>query len=125
MSWEKPNKLNVLQKSLNLAGLCFYLIRTRKFGAICVDSGGNTKFVGLFNLWIRKYYGSFFWGVLNSFCIIEGPETVQDFMQLQVQEIRDNIRSRRNKIFLLMEEVTSNCFDMPPTITCLVPFMVD
>jgi hypothetical protein len=67
----------------------------------------------------------FFLGVLNSFCIIEGPETVQDFMQLQVQEIRDNIRSRRNKIFLLMEEVTSNCFDMPPTITCLVPFMVD
>jgi hypothetical protein len=62
MSWEKPNKLNVLQKSLNLAGLCFYLIRTRKFGAICVDSGGNTKFVGLFNLWIRKYYGSFFFG---------------------------------------------------------------
>ncbi|MQM00119.1 hypothetical protein Taro_032853 [Colocasia esculenta] len=40
-----------------------------------------------------------------SFCIIEGPETVQDFIQMQLQEIRDNIRSRRNKIFLLMEEV--------------------
>ncbi|XP_020246575.1 protein ORANGE-LIKE, chloroplastic-like isoform X2 [Asparagus officinalis] len=41
----------------------------------------------------------------NGFCIIEGPETVQDFMQMQLQEIQDNIRSRRNKIFLLMEEV--------------------
>ncbi|KAG9459072.1 hypothetical protein H6P81_003580 [Aristolochia fimbriata] len=41
----------------------------------------------------------------SSFCIIEGPETVQDFMQMQLQEIQDNIRSRRNKIFLLMEEV--------------------
>ncbi|XP_058760049.1 protein ORANGE-LIKE, chloroplastic-like [Vicia villosa] len=41
----------------------------------------------------------------NNFCIIEGPETVQDFVQMQVQEIQDNIKSRRNKIFLLMEEV--------------------
>eukprot|EP00250_Pteridium_aquilinum_P012490 c20757_g1_i1 orf=227-1201(+) len=41
----------------------------------------------------------------GSFCIIEGPETVQDFAKLQLQEIRDNIKSRRNKIFLLMEEV--------------------
>ncbi|XP_073013718.1 protein ORANGE-LIKE, chloroplastic-like [Typha latifolia] len=41
----------------------------------------------------------------SSFCIIEGPETVQDFVQMQLQEIQDNIRSRRNKIFLLMEEV--------------------
>ncbi|KAL2503044.1 chaperone protein dnaJ-related [Forsythia ovata] len=41
----------------------------------------------------------------SNFCIIEGPETVQDFVQLQLQEIHDNIRSRRSKIFLLMEEV--------------------
>ncbi|XWS56015.1 hypothetical protein CRYUN_Cryun09bG0050400 [Craigia yunnanensis] len=41
----------------------------------------------------------------SNFCIIEGPETVQDFVQMQLQEIEDNIRSRRNKIFLLMEEV--------------------
>lgn len=41
----------------------------------------------------------------SNFCIIEGPETVQDFVQMQSQEIQDNIRSRRNKIFLLMEEV--------------------
>lgn len=41
----------------------------------------------------------------SNFCIIEGPETVQDFMQMQTREIQDNIRSRRNKIFLLMEEV--------------------
>ncbi|KAF9623207.1 hypothetical protein IFM89_000048 [Coptis chinensis] len=39
------------------------------------------------------------------FCIIEGPETVQDFAQMQTQEIQDNIRSRRNKVFLLMEEI--------------------
>lgn len=30
---------------------------------------------------------------------------MQDFVQMQEQEINDNIRSRRNKIFLLMEEV--------------------
>ncbi|KAL6899826.1 hypothetical protein ACP4OV_006484 [Aristida adscensionis] len=41
----------------------------------------------------------------GSFCIIEGPETIQDFIQMQSQEIQDNIKSRRNKIFLLMEEV--------------------
>lgn len=40
-----------------------------------------------------------------NFCIIEGRDTVSDFAQLQLQEIRDNINSRRNKIFLLMEEV--------------------
>lgn len=41
----------------------------------------------------------------SGFCIIEGPETVQDFAKMQLQEIQDNIRSRRNKIFLHMEEV--------------------
>nr|XP_028961869.1 protein ORANGE, chloroplastic-like isoform X2 [Malus domestica] len=35
----------------------------------------------------------------------EGPETVQDFATMELQEIQDNIRSRRNKIFLHMEEV--------------------
>lgn len=30
---------------------------------------------------------------------------VEDFVQMQQQEIQDNIKSRRNKIFLLMEEV--------------------
>ncbi|CAL0310962.1 unnamed protein product [Lupinus luteus] len=39
------------------------------------------------------------------FCIIEGPETVQDFDKMELQEIQDNVRSRRNKIFLHMEEV--------------------
>ncbi|XP_059666901.1 protein ORANGE-GREEN, chloroplastic-like [Cornus florida] len=41
----------------------------------------------------------------SGFCIIEGPETVQNFSQMELQEIQDNIRSRRNKIFLHMEEV--------------------
>ncbi|CAN4123466.1 unnamed protein product [Withania somnifera] len=41
----------------------------------------------------------------TGFCIIEGPETVEDFAKMELQEIRDNIRSRRNKIFLHMEEV--------------------
>ncbi|KAL9256408.1 ORANGE-LIKE, chloroplastic-like protein [Drosera capensis] len=35
---------------------------------------------------------------------IEGPGTVQGFMKMQAQEIDDNIKSRRNKLFLLMEE---------------------
>ncbi|KAI3764677.1 hypothetical protein L2E82_14688 [Cichorium intybus] len=41
----------------------------------------------------------------SNFCIIEGPSTVQDFIQMQTKEIQDNIRSRRNKIFFLMEQV--------------------
>ncbi|CAM8989184.1 unnamed protein product [Rhodiola kirilowii] len=41
----------------------------------------------------------------SAFCIIEGPETVQDFDKMELQEIQDNIKSRRNKIFLHMEEV--------------------
>jgi hypothetical protein len=44
--------------------------------------------------------------LLYSFCIIEGPETIEDFVKMQSQEIQDNIKSRRNKIFLLMEEVS-------------------
>ncbi|KAL9262648.1 ORANGE, chloroplastic-like protein [Drosera capensis] len=35
----------------------------------------------------------------------DGPETVQDFAKMELQEIQDNIHSRRNKIFLHMEEV--------------------
>ncbi|MCL7033924.1 hypothetical protein MKW94_005943 [Papaver nudicaule] len=43
---------------------------------------------------------------VSGFCIIEGPEsTVEDFSKMQLEEIQDNIRSRRNKIFLHMEEV--------------------
>ncbi|XP_059627814.1 protein ORANGE-GREEN, chloroplastic-like [Cornus florida] len=41
----------------------------------------------------------------TGFCIIEGPETVQDFAKMELLEIQDNVRSRRNKIFLHMEEV--------------------
>lgn len=41
----------------------------------------------------------------DAFCIIEGRDTVMDFAQMDLQEIRDNITRRRNKIFLLMEEV--------------------
>ncbi|KAF5456214.1 hypothetical protein F2P56_025719 [Juglans regia] len=42
------------------------------------------------------------------FCIIEGPETEQDFVAMELQEIQDCIRSRRNKIFLHMEESSAN-----------------
>jgi hypothetical protein len=45
-----------------------------------------------------------------SFCIIDGPETIEDFAQMQSQEIQDNIKSRRNKIFLSMEEVSNFLF---------------
>ena len=41
----------------------------------------------------------------ENFCIIESKETVMDFADLEVDEINNNIESRRNKIFLLMEEV--------------------
>lgn len=39
------------------------------------------------------------------FCIIDGPETVMDFARLQLREIHDNIKNRRNTIFLLLEEI--------------------
>ncbi|KAG6504596.1 hypothetical protein ZIOFF_036930 [Zingiber officinale] len=54
--------------------------------------------------WITKHIG-LMCAYFFSFCIIEGPETVEGFVQMQMQEIDDNIKSRRNKIFLLMEEV--------------------
>ncbi|KAG2447706.1 hypothetical protein HYH02_007166 [Chlamydomonas schloesseri] len=44
-------------------------------------------------------------GDAENFCIIENSETVKDFANLQLSEISTNIQSRRNKIFLLMEEV--------------------
>ena len=55
-------------------------------------------------------YNYFFSSNFSNFCIIEGPETVQDFVQMQLREIQDNIKSRRNKIFLLMEEVKLSFF---------------
>jgi hypothetical protein len=55
---------------------------------------------------IKKNFFCFCFCFISNFCIIEGPETVQDFVQMQLQEIQDNIKSRRNKIFLLMEEVS-------------------
>lgn len=80
-------------------------------------------------------------GGSSSFCIIEGPETIEDFVQMQSQEIEDNIKSRRNKIFLLMEEVrrlrvqqrirTSENKDASteenemPEIPSTIPFMPD
>lgn len=41
----------------------------------------------------------------DNFCIIESPESVKDFASLQLDELEKNIATRRNKIFLLMEEV--------------------
>ncbi|CAI5509629.1 unnamed protein product [Closterium sp. Naga37s-1] len=43
--------------------------------------------------------------VVGEFCIIEGPDALQDFARMQLTEIRDNITSRRNRIFLLLEEI--------------------
>jgi hypothetical protein len=63
----------------------------------------NNKYANPF--WL-SLTGSFMF-LFYSFCIIEGPETIEDFAQMQSQEIEDNIMSRRNKIFLLMEEVFS------------------
>lgn len=41
----------------------------------------------------------------ENFCIIESRESVKDFAVLQLEEIEQNIQARRNRIFLLMEEV--------------------
>ena len=43
-----------------------------------------------------------------NFCIIEGLGTVEDFANMELQEIQDNIQSNKNKFFLLMEEVGSS-----------------
>eukprot|EP00887_Chlorella_sp_A99_P000191 scaffold13.g191.t1 len=41
----------------------------------------------------------------ENFCIIESQDSVKDFADLQLEEVQKNIQSRRNRIFLLMEEV--------------------
>lgn len=41
----------------------------------------------------------------DNFCIIESRESVKNFANMQMDELEENIQSRRNKIFLLMEEV--------------------
>ncbi|KAI8103018.1 hypothetical protein M9434_005806 [Picochlorum sp. BPE23] len=41
----------------------------------------------------------------DNFCIIESRESVKNFANMQMEELEENIQSRRNKIFLLMEEV--------------------
>lgn len=41
----------------------------------------------------------------DNFCIIEGRTTVQDFAKLGLAELDTSINNRRNRIFLLMEEV--------------------
>lgn len=57
----------------------------------------------------------------DAFCIIEGRDTVLDFAKMDLQEIRDNITRRRNKIFLHMEEVLLLKFPsvMAPTVVLL------
>jgi hypothetical protein len=41
----------------------------------------------------------------ENFCIIESRDSVKSFSDMQNSELEQNIQSRRNKIFLLMEEV--------------------
>jgi len=41
----------------------------------------------------------------SRFCIIGSMDTVDDFSGMELNEITDNISVRRNKIFLMMEEV--------------------
>lgn len=41
----------------------------------------------------------------ENFCIIESRDSVKNFATMQLEEISQNIASRRNRIFLLMEEV--------------------
>ena len=41
----------------------------------------------------------------ENFCIIESRDAVKDFASLQLDEIAASIDARRNRIFLLMEEV--------------------
>eukprot|EP00891_Asterochloris_glomerata_P009811 jgi/Astpho2/9811/fgenesh1_pm.00149_%23_34_t len=41
----------------------------------------------------------------DNFCIIEGRDSVKNFEALQLDEIKQSIAVRRNRIFLLMEEV--------------------
>ena len=41
----------------------------------------------------------------ENYCIIEGRNSVVDFADMQVEEIAMNIESRRQRVFLLMEEL--------------------
>jgi hypothetical protein len=41
----------------------------------------------------------------QNFCLIESPDTVKDFAEMDVEEITSNLETRRTRIFLLMEEV--------------------
>ncbi|XP_020694833.1 protein ORANGE-LIKE, chloroplastic [Dendrobium catenatum] len=88
-----PSNLTLLSGGEKRSRICFYKagrLKSSRFRPTCCSSGRNSLS---------------FDENSSSFCIIEGPETVEDFVQMQLQEIDDNIRSRRNKIFLLMEEV--------------------
>ncbi|KAL0926433.1 hypothetical protein M5K25_002666 [Dendrobium thyrsiflorum] len=87
-----PSNLALLCRAEERSTICFYKagrLKSSRFRPRCCSSGRNSLS---------------FDENSSSFCIIEGPETVEDFVQMQLQEIDDNIRSRRNKIFLLMEE---------------------
>jgi hypothetical protein len=82
------------------------------FASSSIDSDKNSSTGYSFYTPLFMIYTSFsttnyylFIFLKRRFCIIEGPETVQDFAKMELQEIQDNIRSRRNKIFLHMEEV--------------------
>ena len=41
----------------------------------------------------------------ENFCIIESRDSVKNFASMQLEEISQNIQARRNRIFLLLEEV--------------------
>mmetsp|Transcript_33723 Transcript_33723/g.82755 ORF Transcript_33723/g.82755 Transcript_33723/m.82755 type:complete len:316 (+) Transcript_33723:3-950(+) len=41
----------------------------------------------------------------SNFCIIEGRNTVRDFADMAETEIQNNIESRKNRVFIMLEEV--------------------
>jgi len=97
VSWHLNQTLLLLHRLLILLIL---LIKTLLLGILLSTPFFFTKYTSCF---INEFF--FFYCFERRFCIIEGPETVQDFAKMELQEIQDNIRSRRNKIFLHMEEV--------------------
>lgn len=44
-------------------------------------------------------------GYTDDFCIIESRESLKDFAKLQLSEINQGLTARRNRVFLLLEEI--------------------
>mmetsp|Transcript_39543 Transcript_39543/g.54902 ORF Transcript_39543/g.54902 Transcript_39543/m.54902 type:complete len:319 (+) Transcript_39543:127-1083(+) len=98
-----PSFKCLLNKTLPLSSI-YRQTRPRQY--VCKRKDSALKVRALENDQEEFVSGSWDNGIgPENFCLIESGDTIQDFANLNLKAITTNIEERRNRVFLLMEEV--------------------